>query len=223
MNVKTIGVFNAKGGVGKSTISTALAVRASKDLARVCLVDLDPQQSAARWWSHRGKRPPPEVMVGETSASDAVEALLQTGWDVAVFDGAPGSLASTEEAIMAVDFVVIPFRASDQDIGSTEYTVALCLQQRKPYLLVLNEVHPRGPQRIDKRADEAARVLIAAGQPVAESRVSHRVSYCDAMSVGKTAAELDRGRDKAAAAEIDGLYREVMAKLSAAKVGEASS
>ena len=148
---------------------------------------------------------------------------MQTGWDGAVFDGAPGSLASTEAAIMDVDFVVIPFRASDQDIGSTEYTVALCLQQRKPYLLVLNEVHPRGPQRIDKRADEAARVLIAAGQPVAESRVSHRVSYCDAMSVGKTAAELDRGRDKAAAAVIDGLYREVMAKLSAAKVGEASS
>jgi chromosome partitioning protein len=214
--MKTIAVLNTKGGGGKSTIATALAVRATADFERVCLVDLDPQQGTARWWKHRGQMPPPEVMVGETSAADALEALIQTGWDVAIFDGAPGSLSLTEEAIQTVDFIVIPFRASDQDIGSAEFAVALCMRLRKPYLLVLNEVMPRGPNRIDKRADEAASALISAGQPLAKTRLSHRVSYSDAMNVGKTAAELDRGRDKTASAEIDALFREVMAAIKAA-------
>lgn len=42
----SIGVLNAKGGVGKTTFSTMLAIRAARDFARVGLVDLDPQQSA---------------------------------------------------------------------------------------------------------------------------------------------------------------------------------
>ena len=40
-----IAVVNTKGGVGKTTLASALAVRAAKDSPRVAMVDLDPQRS----------------------------------------------------------------------------------------------------------------------------------------------------------------------------------
>ena len=69
----------------------------------------------------------PTVSRIETSASDALEALGQTGWDIVLLDGPPGSLQTTEDAIRNADFVLIPLRAGDQDLGSTEYVVAACI------------------------------------------------------------------------------------------------
>lgn len=206
----SIGVLNAKGGVGKTMISTILAVRACCDFARVALVDLDPQQGSRRWWSNRGNPDNPTALAGESFASDAMEALRQTGWDVAIFDGAPGSLELTEDAIKTVDFVICPLKAADQDMASTEYVVSACLDFGKPFLLVINEAIP--PR--DKRAEEVRRVLERAGHPVAEATIYRRVPYVDAANVGKIASEIRAGR--AAEPEIESLYAEVMKGAKAA-------
>jgi chromosome partitioning protein len=207
----SIGVLNAKGGVGKTTFSTMLAVRAARDFARVGLVDLDPQQSAVRWRGHRGGSDDdnPLLLTGADSAADAMEGLAYTGWDVAIFDGAPGSLEETEECIRAVDFVVIPLKASDQDLASTEYVVAACKEFAKPYLLVINEA--TAPARSDKRAKEVHTLLTALKQPVADVIVCRRVAYVDGVNTGKSAAEIKGGKGAEAEREIDGLYVQVIA------------
>jgi chromosome partitioning protein len=208
----TIGVLNSKGGVGKTMISTLLAVRAAKEFARVAIVDLDPQRGSVRWWGHRGKPQNPEVMVGESEAAEAVEKLHLAGYDVVIFDGAPGSLEATEDAIKVCDLVVIPLKAADQDLGSTEYVVSACRHAGKKILLVINEVDPNSSEkRPDRRAEEVRQILEGAGLTVVTPLMKRRVGYTDAMNTGKAVIELS-GQD-AAKEEVDALFVAVMGKL----------
>jgi CobQ/CobB/MinD/ParA nucleotide binding domain len=74
-----IGVLNGKGGVGKTTLTACLAVRAAKDgAAQVAVVDLDPANSYAEWYARRGSPDNPTLFRGVDRASDAVEALRLT-------------------------------------------------------------------------------------------------------------------------------------------------
>ena len=144
-------------------------------------------------------------------ASDAIDRLNRTGWDIVIFDGAPGAMELTEDAIRTVDLVVCPLRAADQDLGSTEHLVSACLDFHKPLMLVINSANPRG----DKRADEVRNLLVRAGHHVATNNISQRVPYVDAMNVGKSAAELKTGAE--ASAEIECLYLEVISAARASK------
>jgi chromosome partitioning protein len=212
----TIGVLNSKGGVGKTMVSTLLAVRAAQEFQRVAIVDLDPQRGSVRWWGHRGKTPNPEVMVGETEAAEAVEKLQLAGYDVVIFDGAPGSLEATEDAIKVCDLVVIPLKAADQDLGSTEYVVSACRIAQKEILLVINEVDPSsGPNKPDKRAMEVRGILERAGLTVVDPMMKRRVGYTDAMNTGKAILEL-KSYDESTKKEVEALYTAVKAKLRGA-------
>ena len=51
--MSSIMVINAKGGSGKTTISTNLASYYANGGFKVTLVDLDPQGSASKWLSSR--------------------------------------------------------------------------------------------------------------------------------------------------------------------------
>ena len=65
-----ISVVNTKGGVGKTTLASALAVRASQE-GRVAMVDLDPQRSLIKWWKRRGPSDNPEIFEGPETARRA--------------------------------------------------------------------------------------------------------------------------------------------------------
>ena len=54
----SIMVINAKGGSGKTTISTNLAAYYANADCNVTLVDLDPQHSSLNWLSSRSRAKP---------------------------------------------------------------------------------------------------------------------------------------------------------------------
>ncbi|WP_423415559.1 ParA family protein [Hyphomicrobium sp. B1] len=197
-----VGFLNSKGGVGKSTLCAAVAVRAAQESKRVCIVDLDPQESVADWWKRRGAPQNPTLFVGADRASDAAEALELTGWDWVFLDGPPGALAVTEDAIKTSDFVVIPMRASGLDLLASQDAVRLCLDNATPYFIVLNAC--RGGNK-DKLVEEARSTLFSNDVPIARALVSQRAAFVTAMTRGKTGAE----RDSAAADEIDALWKEI--------------
>lgn len=206
-----IGFLNSKGGVGKSTLCSAIAVRAAQDSKRVCIVDLDPQESVAQWWERRGEPDNPTLFRGADRASDAVESLQLTGWDWVFLDGPPGSLIVTDDAIRSSQFVVIPMRASALDLLASQDAVRLCVDASKPYFVVFNAC--KGGTK-DKLLNDARATLKHERIPVGETAITQRNSFVTAMTGGKTGPE----RDGVASDEIDALWREIKAAtLKAAK------
>ena len=205
-----IGVLNSKGGVGKTTLTTSLAARAAQDYKRVCIVDTDPQQGSCRWHKFRSGNGSgnPSILAGDSNIHDVVEKLQRTGWDVVFFDGAPGALEQSELVIREVDFVLIPLKAGDQDLSSSEYTVGLCKQEGKPYMLALNEVRPPRGKTQDKRAQEVLNILEELKQPVASRAITERVAHLDALNLGTSVFDM-KGQDEAKK-DIEVLYQELM-------------
>lgn len=205
-----IGVLNTKGGTGKTTLASCLAVRAARD-ARVAAVDLDPQASFTDWHGRRGAPDNPALMRGLDRASDVVEALQRTGaYDFVFFDGPPGSILVTEDAVRASHLVVIPLRASGLDLAASQDCISLCQETGTPFLLVLNA---KGQH--DGRLVEEARALLSSWKlPVTRTTIAYRSQYVNAITTGRTGPE----KDRKAEAEIDALWAEVKAAtLRAAK------
>lgn len=209
MNI--VGFLNSKGGVGKSTLCAAIAVRAAQESRRVCIVDLDPQESVADWWRRRGQPENPTLFKGADRASDAVESLTLDGWDWVFLDGPPGSLIVTDDAIKVSNFVVVPMRASGLDLLASQDAVRLCQDAGVAYMVALNSCQARSR---DKLVEAARSTLFANDVPIADTAITQRVAFVTAMTTGKTGAE----KDNAAAEEIDALWKEIKsATLKAAR------
>ncbi len=208
--MRFIGALNTKGGTGKTTLTSCLAVCAAID-GKVAICDLDPQGSLSDWYRRRGSPSNPHLLTGADLASDAAEALrLTSDYDYVFFDGPPGSLLVTEDCIQTCDFVVIPMRASGFDLGASQDCIQLCQDLHKPFLIVLNDAGQR-----DKKLVETIRSEIFSWNvPIADCTIQHRVAYITGAIVGKTGAEKDA---KGAGPEIDGLWREILTSMKAAK------
>jgi chromosome partitioning protein len=205
-----IGMLNSKGGVGKTTLTAACAVRAAATHA-VCVVDLDSQGSFSDWHARRGSPDYPALLVGEDRASEAVEALsLNAHYDYVLLDGPPGSLIVTEDAVRSSTLVVIPVRASGFDLMASQDCISVCQETGTPCLVVIN-----GKTQYDAKLVEQARQVLASWKvPVADTVIAHRIQYVNAIATGKTGPE----KDRRAAEEIDALWREIKAAaLEAAK------
>lgn len=199
-----VGFLNSKGGVGKSTLCSAIAVRAAQESKRVAIVDLDPQESVGDWWLRRGKPDNPTLLRGADRASDAVESLALDGWDWVFLDGPPGSLLVTLDAIRSSTFVVVPMRASGLDLLSSRDVTEMCDEEGVAYLVCINQA--RGTAK-DKLVDAARSSLFERNVPLADTVIGLRNSYVTAMTTGRAGNE----KDQAAAAEIDALWREIKA------------
>lgn len=210
-NVAIISIVSSKGGVGKTTLTSALAVAASKDGKRVALVDLDPQGSLASWHARR-KDNGLTLISDADKASDAVEGL-DGKFDYIFIDTPPAFLATIEDAIEACDAAIIPLRPSALDIVASEDAVIMAREANKPHLCVLSDAEPRW-----KTTSSAGDYLKAAKVPVAKETVTHRAAYLGAMTSGKTGPEIDK--TGAAGVEIAALWKEVKGLLAASKKGK---
>lgn len=210
-----IAVVNSKGGTGKTTLTSALAVRASRDSKRVAMVDLDPQKSLVAWWRRRGKTDNPTIFEGAETAADAVEALEQTGWDWVFLDGPPALLNRVQDMVRSAHFVLVPAKASMLDLLASEGAIEIARTENAPFAVAFNEVNPR-----ERMIAKGREVLGNLGIPVLNTAIARRASHITGMAAGKSAAEVNNGRDTAAAEEIDALWREVKAAATrAARVG----
>jgi chromosome partitioning protein len=211
----TIAVTNTKGGVGKTTLAATLAVRAAQDKFRggahyrVALVDLDPMRGLVAWWLRRGKTENPAIFDGAETAADAVERLEMAGWDICIMDSPPAFLTVIDEMIRAADFTVIPTKASMLDIMGMGDMLTLANEAGAAHFVVFNDI--AGPE---KTLASARKMLAGEKIPMAKTHISHRPSHV----AGKTAAEINKGRDATASAEIDQLWLEV--KAAAAKAAK---
>ena len=63
-------------------------MRAAEESKRVALLDLDPQESLASWWTRRGRTKNPKLFEVDAT-TEAVELLISEGWEWVFVDTAP--------------------------------------------------------------------------------------------------------------------------------------
>lgn len=203
--MRVIALAATKGGVGKTTLASALAVRAAADGLRVALLDTDPQASLARWHELRGMPDNPKI-IDIDAAREALALLISERWDLVLIDTPPAFLDRVENAVSVADFVLIPSKPSAVDLEVVRDTVTICNDLGKPFAFVLNQILPP-PGRIT----EGAQKYLEVDGPVLASRITSRKPYVAAMTVGKSGPEMRDG--KQAAEEIDALWSELKAMV----------
>lgn len=216
-----ISIVSSKGGVGKTTLTSALAVTAAKDGARVALADLDPQGSLESWLNRRAGDEL-EFMEAE-KASEAVEGIDEEKYDYLFVDTPPAFVRLIEDAMDVSDLVLIPLRASALDILASEDAVLMARGWREgkagqakevAHLCIINDAEPKW-----KTTDAARKYLDAAKVPVAKAIITHRAAYLGAMTSGKIGPEIDRtGTTKE---EIGALWAEIKALVGKNKRSKA--
>ena len=86
--MRTVAVVGMKGGTGKTTLTLHLAVAAA-ELGHVAVLDLDPQQSAAKWGDRRAAPEPVVLAVAPSRLHQELERVAGAGAAVAYLDAPP--------------------------------------------------------------------------------------------------------------------------------------
>jgi len=112
-------VGGVKGGTGKTTIATNLAVLRSRENKKVLLVDADEQQSTTTWASQRDVMGIPTSWVTIQLTGKAVYSQLEkmrNDYDDIIVDVGGRETRSLRAAIAIADIFVIPFQPRSFDI-----------------------------------------------------------------------------------------------------------
>lgn len=201
--MKILAVISQKGGVGKTTLATALAVAAELDGKSVAVFDLDPQASSCFWADRRraaGKGETPIVRdVNFNRLPYVLDAMRTAGADLVILDCPPKQRDVADEAIRAADVVMIPTKPEALDIHAMVETVRLAAQQGKRPVVVLNACPPAGPELADTRG-----VIAQLQAELCPVELHYRKAFSRAQQDGLSAQEFEpQGK---AADEIKRLY-----------------
>ena len=207
---------NSKGGVGKSTLATHLAVWLFDRGFQTALLDTDKQRSSSQWIIEA--EPKIAVRVADTPEECLLNAQeLMLCHDFVVGD-APGGLEDLSRTLLILaDLAIFPISPSILDIRSVAGATAVLryaqgINGGKPDgRLVLNKMKTR--DTISHELRENAPKL---GLRVATSVIRDLQAYRDAAQQGTVVGRVGR-KGAQAAADIDALFTELLAKSIAVK------
>lgn len=209
--MQVIVLASRKGGAGKTTLTSHLAVEAERAGAgRVALADTDPQGGLAAWFNARAAQTPYFVDVGQGLAS-AIKACRSGGVDVLIIDTPPSVTETISSVIAFASLVVVPVRPSPNDLRAVGGTVELVARAKKPLVFVVNQVTPRA------RITAEAAIALSQHGTVAPSMLASRVDFATSMTDGRTAGELDAS--SRSAGEVAALWSYLSFRLNGADHG----
>lgn len=112
-----VAFVSQKGGVGKSTLSRALAREVAIGGLRVKIADLDTQQGTSVDWHRLRLSQGIEPTVSVEAFSTAAQALVAAnGFDLLIIDGPARTSQATLEIAKAADLIVQPSGPSRDDL-----------------------------------------------------------------------------------------------------------
>jgi chromosome partitioning protein len=119
-------VLNAKGGCGKSTMATNIAVFFARDGHQVCIADYDPQRSSLDWLA---QRPADLPAISGVAAYEEGLRNVARGTEVLVID-APARAHGTElnELVRRAETIIVPVLPSSIDMKACSHFMAELLE-----------------------------------------------------------------------------------------------
>jgi chromosome partitioning protein len=208
-----IAVVNQKGGTGKTTVATNLAVLFAGQSGEVLLVDADPQQSALEWQRDRPVHLPQVSVIGLPAPNLHREMpRLRAKYPVILIDGG-GRVTATARATVAVaDFLLVPTLASLPDARSTQRFFQEVVEEVAAIkgwvsgAILFSMVKTGTVFNVSGQSQ-----IKDLGYPVLETTFSHRITYQEAFAQGMSVSEYDP-RSKAAE-ELQALFQELQEGL----------
>lgn len=200
-----------KGGSGKTTVATHLAVMRALQGRDVLLIDADDQETATDFTALRNERLPEGAgytSIKLTGASVRTETLrLAKKYDDIVIDTGGRDTTSQRAALTVADKLIVPFVPRSFDVWTLEKVASLVEEMRaanprlKAYVF-LNRADPQGRDN-----DEAAELLReAVGLEFLDTPIGTRKAFGNAASQGLAVPELKQ-QDPKATQEINILFR----------------
>lgn len=205
--MRTIAFVTQKGGAGKSTLASSVAVAAHGAGERVFIIDLDPLQTLVKWSGVREAADIAVEHVPPTKLSKALAALEKKGITLVVIDAPGHDSANSLAAIGASDLCIIPARPNAFDLWASEVTRAQVKEKGRDYAFLLNQCPP---SQQSARVELGAKALQAMGGLLAPL-VSARVDYQEAARLGLGVNEYNP--DGVAAEEMGELWGSIKRRL----------
>ena len=213
-----IAVTNLKGGVGKTTITTNLAVEFVHKGKKVCIVDTDlGQKSSMEWSGNRSETMPHIPVFGAIGKQLNKEiAKLNEEFDVVMIDGTPQISELAERTVLASDMLIIPISPSIYDLRAFESFYEKVEQinlvreeqdlRRVSVFVIINRISEKtnlGKEIIDALEDYKE-------IKVFQTKLANRISYAESATQGMGAYEW---KDAKAKTEFTRLGNEVHAEM----------
>lgn len=200
-----------KGGTGKSTLATNLAVWLAHQGKDVLLVDTDRQLTASRWIDRRHTLSEGLPLVhGAEKHGNVFYALHDWArrYDEVVVDAGGRDSEELRTALVAANVVYLPLRTSQPDLETSVHMHELVsLARGLNPTLKARWLLTMAPSGDSEDAAEAARVLRDLPSiPLSGVTIRDRKIYRDAMATGHGVSEMLNDK---AQAEIDALGHEI--------------
>ncbi len=205
---KIVAIANQKGGVGKTTIATNLAVQAAIHGVKTLLVDTDPQASSMLFSAARDEKRPQfrTVQVTQPILHRDVPAMAKD-YELVLLDAGGRDSATFRSALVAADLVVVPVTPSAYDVWASEGVFKMLdeVATGRPNLrwsVLFNLVIPRTTV-----AKEALDAVTEYKVSIMDARLFSRVAWKQAAGEGQSVIEWEPGGQ--AADELKALYTEL--------------
>lgn len=200
-----------KGGTGKSTLTTNLAVWLAKKGRDVIVVDTDRQMTSSSWVDRRNMvEGLAKVHCAEKHGNvfHAIRDLAQR-YDEVIVDAGGRDSEELRTALVATNIVYVPLKASQPDLETSVHmnelvTLARGMNPNLDARLIISMAPTNPAINEAAQAQELLRELPVLN--LSNALIRERKVYRDAISDGRGVVEMDNGK---AAAEIEALAKEI--------------
>jgi chromosome partitioning protein len=187
MTTTIIAFVSQKGGVGKSTLSRALAREAAAGGLTVKIADLDTQQGTSADWNRIRLNARIEPVLAVEAFATATQALrVADHYNLLIIDGPARTSSGTLEIAKIADLVVQPTGASVDDLRPAVREFHALVQAGIPTAKLVFALNRIGTP---VEESEARAYLAQAGYAVLDGCLLERPAYRKAQNVGHSIME----------------------------------